>query len=69
MRMQDRLITIGCLISESNASRKTCLSNSDNVERILSRTASIIEYRQRICAIKQEKLILTSSLIINQIPI
>ena len=59
--MPGRSTTIGCWISESNASEKTCLSNSDNAERILSRTARNIPWRKRFCARRQEKPISISN--------
>lgn len=55
MRMQDRLIIHGHLISENNASGKMCPLNSDNAERIFSKTARNTNCRQRTYAVKQEK--------------
>ena len=67
MRRQDRLITRGCLISENNASAKMYPSNSDNAERTLSKAVKNTDCRQKTCVLRQEKPILISSPIINQI--
>ena len=55
IKMQDRLTIPGYLTSGSSAYEKTFPLNSDNAERILSRTAKNTNYKQRIYVARREK--------------
>ena len=55
INLQDLLIMSGLLTSESNASERMSVLNSDNAELISSKTARNTNCRQRIYAVKQEK--------------
>ena len=64
--MQDPLIILGYFISENSVLVKMYPLNSDNAEQILLKMASNINYKQRICAVKQGKQISTLELTVKQ---